>query len=244
MDQGADDNHWMPASHALRAASRYFEAEFGLDGKSAQQRAVAALIEQLATGRLSASPKGFLPQYAGHDTELRRWYWLRLVEEGGKETDYQAVTKPDSDFVVIPVEFWLPFQRGDGGASADWSVGDFKLAACGDPEGAWSGWARDVHFDSIDLPAVWSAVVDDGEAATDAAKGILPARATQSDREHEDAAHAAAEIVRTARCSLEQALAKVRHLVEEKNRQEASINRAIRRSYRLMYDPHGLPIKN
>jgi len=257
---GIDDNdRWMPAAHALHVVFRHFTATLGLEEGPAKKEAIIAIIDRLASGVLFASPKGFIAQYATDATEISRWYSLWLTEANGEKTKYQPDIGNESSHVVIPVEFWRRFQRGDDGASADWDAGDFRLDNVRDSDGTWSGRARDVHFDRLDLPSAWLAqahdqtsplsgegqiVADKCDSSPDTVKGTLPARATNSDRQHEEAAHAAAQLVREKRCPLAEAIRQVRHLAETKGRQEESIDRAIRRSYQIMYDAHGLPIKN
>lgn len=72
-------------------------------------------------------------------------------------------------------------------------------------------------------------------------RGILPAHATPSQRNHEAAAHEAALIVRARKCSLASAIKDVRDLAVRNNRDDESIDRAIRGAYNLMYDKHGHP---
>lgn len=257
---GTDDhNRWIPAAEALHLISRYLTATLGIEDEPANEKAVSLLFERLASGNLFASPKGFLPQYATEATDIRRWYSLWLTEPNGEKIKYQPSTGNDTSHVAVPYEFWRPFHRNDEGATSDWDAGDFHIDNVGDSDGAWSGRVRDVHFDRLDLPATWLAQTDVhtplvggerqvfaeiGNSSLDTLEGSLPAIATDSDRQNEAAAHAAAEIVRYKRCPLAEAIRQVRHLVEVKNRDDESIDRAIRRSYRLMYDRHGVPIKN
>ncbi|MFZ1742277.1 MAG: hypothetical protein WAT93_05445 [Pontixanthobacter sp.] len=237
-------DRWMPAAHALGVIFHHFKSALDLDDEPAKQKAVIALIDRLASGAIYASPKGLLLENATLSTDIRRWYSLWCVEADGRRTQHDPDSVNDGSDVVIPVEFWRPFQRGDDRALADWDAGDFRLDDVRDSDCTWSGRVRDVHFDRLELPSAWLSKAHDQTAAPDALKGTLPASATNSDRQHEAAAHAAAEFVRDTRCSLAAALRQVRHLVEENNRNEESIDRAIRRSYRLMYDRGGFPVKN
>lgn len=257
--EGDDHDRWMPVAYVLKAMSRHFSASLGLEDELAREKAIIELIDRLGSGLLFSSPKGLLRQYATEETDIGRWYSLWLTEVDGEKTKYQPDMGNESSHVVIPVEFWRPFQRGDDGALADWDAGDFRFDNVRDSDGTWSGRARDVHFDRLDLPSAWLAQARDrtpplsGEGqifagqcdfSPDAIKGTLPASATNSERQHEEAAHAAAQFMRENRCRLAEAIRQVRHLVETKGRQEESIDRAIRQSYRRMYDALGLPIKN
>lgn len=244
MGKAEDNDRWLPAAHALQFVSRHFNATLGLDDEFAKEKAIIALIERLASGTLFASPKGFLLPYADSAMDVSRWYYLWLSDADGRKTKYQADIVNEGDHVVIPVEFWRPFQRGDDRALTDWDAGDFRLDDVRDSGGTWLGWVRDVHFDRLDLPTAWFAQAHDQVPPPDALKGTLPATATNSDRQHEVAAHEAAQVMREARCRLAEAIRRIRHLADPKGRSEDSIDRAIRRSYRLMYDAHGLPIKN
>ncbi|MFN3847508.1 MAG: hypothetical protein ACK4RZ_17055 [Paracoccaceae bacterium] len=243
---GETDNtdRWMPAAHALQVISRHFNLALGLDDKAANEKAVIVLIDRLASGLLFASPKGLLLEHVTVATDIGRWYSLWFVESDGRRTRHQPDIVNEGSDVVIPVEFWRPFQRGEEGVSADWDAGDFRLDDVRDSDGTWSGRVRDVHFDRLDLPSAWLAQAHDPVPPLDALRGTLPASATNSDRQHEESAHAAAQLVREMRCRLAAAIRQVRHLADPKGRSEDSIDRAIRRSYRLMYDGHGLPIKN
>ncbi|WP_415178254.1 hypothetical protein [Parasphingorhabdus sp.] len=247
----------MPAAEVLNLISRYFAANLGLEDEPANEKAVALLFERLASGDLFASPKGFLPQYATEATDIHRWYSLWLTESTGEKIKYQPSTGNDTSHVAIPFEFWRPFQRCDAGAASDWDAGDFRIDNVCDSDGAWSGRVRDVHFDRIDLPASWLAQVqpslskvegqvseESRDSPSDTVKSTLPSFATKSDRLHEAAAHEAAKFVRETRCPRAEAIRQVRKLVEAKGRQKDSIDRAIRKSYELMYDAHGLPIQN
>lgn len=234
----------MPAAHALGVISHHFKAALDLDDESAKEKAVIALIDRLASGAIYASPKGLLLEHATLSTDIGRWYSLWCVEADGRRTKHQPDLVNDGSDVVIPIEFWRPFQRGDDRVLADWDAGDFRLDDVRDSDGTWSGRVRDVHLDRLELPSAWLAEPHDQTSEPDALKGTLPASATNSDRLHEVAAHAAAEVVRETRCSLAKAIRQIRHLADPKPRAEDSIDRAIRRSYRLMYDGHGFPIKN
>jgi len=254
-----DNDRWLPAAHALQVVSRHFSAVRSLEDMPANEQAAVAIIERLASGALVASPKGLLLQYATKGTDVHRWLYLWHTEPDGERSECVPREGNESSHLAIPVEFWRPFYRGDEGAVADWDTGDFRLANVCNSEGIWSGRARDVHFDQFDLPAAWLAQADvltptfgrkeqgseeAEDTSPDAFRGSLPSIATNSDRRNEAAAHAAAEVVRDNRCRLAEAIRQVRHMVEEDNRDQESIDRAIRRSYRLMYDPHGFPIKN
>lgn len=74
-------------------------------------------------------------------------------------------------------------------------------------------------------------------------RAVMPAHAGKSERDHEMAAHRAAEIVRERRCSASAAFLDVLASVPESNRSQDSVVRAIRRAFNLMYDNHG-QIKN
>jgi len=237
-------DRWMPAAHALGVIFHHFKAALDLDDESAKEKAVIALIDRLASGAIYASPKGLLLEHATLSTDIGRWYSLWCVEADGRRTKHQPDLVNDGSDVVIPVEFWRPFQRGDDRALADWDAGDFRLDDVRDSDGTWSGRVRDVHFDRLELPTAWLSKAHDQTAAPDALKGTLPASATNSDRQHEVAAHEAAQVVRETRCTLAEAIRRIRHLADPKGRAEDSIDWAIRRSYRLMYDLHGVPIKN
>ncbi|RYD75499.1 MAG: hypothetical protein EOP84_18205 [Verrucomicrobiaceae bacterium] len=234
----------MPAAHALQFISRHFNSALGLDDESAKDKAVTTLIDRLASGVLFASPKGLLLEHATLATDIGRWYSLWFVEANGRRTKLQPDIVNEGSDVVIPIEFWRPFQRSDDRALADWDAGDFRLDDVRDSDGIWLGRVRDVHFDRLELPSAWLAQAHDQTSVSDAFKGKLPPSATNSDRQHEVAAHEAAQVVREARCSLAEAIRRIRYLADPKGRSEDSIDRAIRRSYRLMYDGHGLPIKN
>lgn len=232
-------DRWIPAAHALQVISRHFNSALGLDDDSAKETAVISLIDRLASGVLFASPKGLLLEHATFATDIGRWYSLWFVEANGRRTKLQPNIVNEGSDVVIPVEFWRPFQRGDDRALADWDAGDFSLDDVCDSDGTWSGRVRDVHFDRLELPSAWLVQAHDQTSGSVALKGSLPLSATDSDRQHE-----AAQVVREARCTLAEAIRRIRHLADPKGRSEDSIDRAIRRSYRLMYDRHGLPIKN
>lgn len=234
----------MPAAHTLRVISNHFKAAFDLDDESAKEKAVIALIDRLASEEIYASPKGLLLENATLSTDIGRWFTLWCLEADGRRTKHQPDLVNDGNDVVIPVEFWRPFQRGDDRALADWDAGDFRLDDVRDSDGIWSGRVRDVHFDRLELPSAWLSDAHDQTFAPDVLKGTLPASATNSDRQHEVAAHAAAEVVRETRCSLAKAIRRIRHLADPKGRAEDSIDRAIRQTYQLMYDRHGFAIKN
>lgn len=82
-----------------------------------------------------------------------------------------------------------------------------------------------------------------GETALEG-QGHLPSHASKSDRQHEAAAHAVAKIVRSTRCSVSEGIRQARGAAPQENRTDESIDRAIRRSYSLMYDRHGLVLRD
>jgi hypothetical protein len=74
-------------------------------------------------------------------------------------------------------------------------------------------------------------------------KALLPTNAKPSDRKRESMAHAAAELMQTNGILRSEAFRRVLHLAEEKFSDGSGILRAIRRSFDLMYDTHGMPIQ-
>lgn len=75
--------------------------------------------------------------------------------------------------------------------------------------------------------------------------GKLPIGAKPNDLKHEEAAHTAAELVRTKKIKLSEAIREsVSKLPTDQMRKDTSQHSAIRRSYDKMYDRFGIPIKN
>ena len=257
MEKPDDECQWIPAAEALHAISCYLASTIGLENEAANKKAVFLLFDRLASGDLFASPKGLMLPYASESTDIKRWYALWFTKATGEKVKYQIESGAGSSDLTIPVEFWHPFQRGADGAGSDWGAGDFYLDNVCEAGGKWSGRVRDVHFNRIDLPASWLSPsqpsrsevkeqVPEGcrRTPSDFGKGTLPSCATNSDRVHEAAAHAAAKIVRVSRCSRAKAIGQVRGAVDAKGRHTDSIDRAIRKAYGLMYEAHGYPIKN
>jgi hypothetical protein len=152
---GDYENRWMPAAVALREVSTYFAAALRLNASAARERAITTLFERLASGLLFASPKGLMLPFADEATKIRRWFRLQLIEPSGEKDDFRLDSGPSQNFVTIPHEFWRAFQRGCDEAGADWDAGEFSFENFCDSDGEWSGFARDVHFDSVDIPAAW-----------------------------------------------------------------------------------------
>lgn len=161
MGKAEDHYRWLPASHALQLVSRHFNATFGLDDEAAKKKALIAIIDRLASGAMYASPKGLLLEHATLATDIGRWYSLWFVNADGRRTKHQPDLVNEGSDVVIPVEFWRPFQLGHDGALADWDAGDFRLNDVRDSYGTWSGRVRDVHLDRLELPSAWLAQAHD-----------------------------------------------------------------------------------
>lgn len=174
--------------------------------------------------------------------------WFVRIQVDGKRRDYglgggKLLSLADARDAARELRKAIKVERRDV-LTERRDTGDFRLDDVHDSDGTWSGRVRDVHFDRLELPSAWLSKAHDQTAAPDALKGTLPASATNSDRQHEVAAHEAAQVVRETRCTLAEAIRRIRHLADPKGRAEDSIDWAIRRSYRLMYDLHGVPIKN
>ena len=79
-------------------------------------------------------------------------------------------------------------------------------------------------------------------------RGDLPPSAKPNDRQFEEAAHSAAQIVREHKLLPAAAFRQVRSnsevMPDTKNREPESILRAIRKAYDLMYDRSGMPHQN
>ncbi|QKR99200.1 hypothetical protein F9288_05695 [Sphingomonas sp. CL5.1] len=150
------ENRWLPAGTVLSIVSTHFAASLNLNRDAASSRAREEILELLVAGTLLASPKGFLLPFADQNTEIERWFWFHRSESDGRKTEDYPESRLGQNVVTIPSDFWLPFRDYCGGAYADWNLGNFHITKFVDTNGGeLSGSARNVLFDSIDLPAAW-----------------------------------------------------------------------------------------
>lgn len=149
--------------------------------------------------------------------------------------------KDGGELKPIPPETWdnadLLHLQGD------WSLAPVKWwDPVSSSRSVWSG----VRFERDRLLQVWpgeSKLSPNPLLPED--RPSLPARATKNDFAHEEAAHAAAKLVRENGITIEVACGQVCHLAKGlDNRAPASVNRAIRQAYNLMYDRLGRPHAN
>lgn len=149
----------------------------------------------------------------------------------------------------VPAEFWYWLNRDLASDKANWGAGvfttvvfEYARSVAGDstPSRDYREYIRlyDVKFMASDLAKLLR------RDRPTSLKGALPAHATASDRRYEEHAHEAAQIVREQGISATLAFTKVMEgrgrLIVRKLGSEES---AIRRSFKLMYDKHGMPIK-
>jgi hypothetical protein len=87
---------------------------------------------------------------------------------------------------------------------------------------------------------VW---IHSARAVTVVGRGTLPRSAKAADRKHEEAAHDAADLVRGG-MEVSQAISHAAQRVPAGNRTEASVQKATRRSFDLMYNKDGTPLQN
>lgn len=160
----------------------------------------------------------------------------RYCQSGGEGLAFGR--KDGGELTPIPSEAWdnadLLHHQGD------WSLAPVKWW---DPVASSRSVWSEVRFERDRLLQVWP-----GESGSSPNTVLpedrpsLPARATKNDLAHEEAAHAAAKLVSENGITIEVACGKVCHLAKGlDNRAPASVNRAIRQAYNLMYDRHGRP---
>lgn len=165
---------------------------------------------------------------------------------GFAELEFDDGTKHLRDFVA-PQTLW----EVEGHLKLDDDL-FFANASAGETlplkqQGCWSIELGRLEFDAAGFfeffdidPCELANDLPDREASLK--RGQLPASASLSSREHEDAAHRVAEIVRQDKGSVSKALVQVREIVAARNRTPESIDRAVREAFNLMYDKRGFPI--
>lgn len=156
-------------------------------------------------------------------------------------------SRRDIEAALTPF-FWERVLDRETG-EADWKTGTFTgqftdTTNVFDGGGPIHQIALAVEFYWPDVAALLGGVdVPDSCVSIDPLRGILPKHAKNNDRKHEDAAHAAAKIVREEGVTIAAALWRCIELVPKKVAVDASVVRAIRTAFDLMYGRDGKPIK-
>jgi hypothetical protein len=153
--------------------------------------------------------------------------------------------------VSLRNQFWEAVAK-DG--AQDWKLGVFEHSSA-----SQSGHFEHrelLNWKAVGVEFYWPDIVvqlglEDGAATTDTPptpsnllRGQLPATAKPNNRRYEEAAHAAAEIVRAHNVNRAEAIRKVAEKYYTTMWEEESVHSAIRRAFDLMYHSDGMPIKN
>ena len=149
-------------------------------------------------------------------------------------------------FRAIPRYFWG--QLSADTVMADWAAGVFETTT--DIDTNDEGWREaswrisGVEFKKEDLQkCLGLRSLSQAHALSDL-RGILPASAKPNDRKYEADAHKAAEIVRSEGVLPSKAFMRLANQHNDPMFDNASVERAIRQAYDLMYDKKGNPHQN
>lgn len=153
--------------------------------------------------------------------------------------------------VLLRYQFWEAV-AADG--AQDWKLGVFEHTSTDHSghfeNGEFLNWkAVGVEFFWPDFlvqlgPAISAAASYTPPTPSNSLRGQLPATAKPNNRKYEEAAHAAAEIVRTHNVNRAEAIRKVAVKYYARMLKDESIHSAIRRAFDSMYHSNGMPIQN
>jgi hypothetical protein len=133
----------------------------------------------------------------------------------------------------VPKAFWDRVALGSTG----WRTGNFEISVGADSIIAF------VNVKIASTSVVYVDTISPNRSNEKDFLGTLPKHSNNSDRKHEGAAHKVAKLVRNG-SSIADGIRQCQGGVIVDGRQEESIARAIRRSYNLMYNKRGLPLRH
>lgn len=211
---GAD---WVSSHEAARRAAK---ADFSQDD----------LMEWARQGLLRTRAKSGL-----FSSDDEQGHWREFPTEPPEDEIVRATLGP---WPNIPADFW-----SGRSIEGQWGAGTFAAHVV-----EWSDYHQAETRERIKLRGVTFHAGDLSELVVASAarplRGILPKNAKPNNALYEEAAHRAAELVRSDKISLAEAIRRTLGEIEIPSKvAPPSRESALRRTYGLMYDAQGLPIQ-